>query len=25
MEKLRADRTEHEARGFQPSPPERGL
>ena len=25
MEKLRADRVEHEARGFQPSPPERGL
>lgn len=25
MEKLRADRMEHEARGFQPSPPERGL
>ena len=25
MEKLRADRTAHEARGFQPSPPERGL
>ena len=25
MEKLRADRTGHEARGFQPSPPERGL
>ena len=25
MEKLRADRVDHEARGFQPSPPERGL
>ena len=25
MEKLRADRMEHEVRGFQPSPPERGL
>lgn len=25
MEKLRADRTEHEVRSFQPSPPERGL
>lgn len=25
MEKLRADRTAHEARSFQPSPPERGL
>ena len=25
MEKLRADRMEHEPRGFQPSPPERGL
>ena len=25
MEKLRADRMEHEARGFQPSSPERGL
>ena len=25
MEKLRAERVEHEARGFQPSPPERGL
>ena len=25
MEKLRADRMEHKARGFQPSPPERGL
>ena len=25
MEKLRADRVDHGARGFQPSPPERGL
>ena len=25
MEKLRTDRMEHEARGFHPSPPERGL
>lgn len=25
MEKLRADRVDHEARGFQPFPPERGL
>ena len=25
MKKLRADRMEHEVRGFQPSPPERGL